>query len=345
MLVEKIRIDSGGVQQGLNEASTAVKKFGGDIKATIAGAFGGAALVAAVRQTIQEIDQIQDASEELNLPVEQVQALKMAAREAQDEFEQLYGILNKIEDVRLDVIKGSNPALQSLFSKHGMSQADMAQMNSIQLGSWMLKNLNRGEMNTVLGRSATKFAKYDYAFNDIEGLTARGRANGLIKTKEELNSVSNAYAEATEMLDKQLKPILTDVIRLLGYFVSLLGKIRDFGNWAFTLQWPTLKGEHWFLKLFGMNVIGTPNKPIPASPVPKVDDSMMINSASKASLYSDSLLSVGNFLGQTQGDMNIATNILEVNKSMNEKLNKIEENTRPLLLPNNKVLNDFSCLL
>lgn len=329
-LVAKVRVDGGGVSQGLNQASTAVKKFGNEIKGTIAGAFGGAALVSVVRRTLQDIDQIQDVSEEFEMPTEQVQALENAAKRAMDSFQDLHGIMSKIKDIQFDALRGDNKKAMSIFEQYGISRDQLNLMRNTGDVTKVIATMKDSDINALLGKSAGKFIKYKSTFTNLDQLTNDGLKNGSIRPTDELNQMVNDTANIQADIGVIWRSIVYKFLQVIGIFINLFQAIN-----AVIKSSPFLSGvfKVLFLPITGQlaaldAIYKFTKSPKPAGPSKAIGskEPLVSNLSKGRSSYSDSMLSVGNFLGQNASiNMDVATSILSEAKITNRKLDRLIE--------------------
>lgn len=320
-IVGRVRIDGSGVATGLNQAQSALSRWGSDVKRTIAGAFGGAAFMSAVRKTIADIDQISDTSEELDMPVEQVQALKIAAMEASDSFEKLLAILTKIQDIQIDIVKGESASAlknRGILQKHGYSAEQINTMSLMQFAQVLASKItDKTEMNQLLGpRMATKFENYRGNIINMDENLKRGMSKGVIYSKSDIDNMNATVAQAKEMWN--------DFWSQLMYGLSaIVVTIRDFVNWLVSLK-------PWWLS---MDYFKSPTALIRQSSAieeiqtPSTTNSKpLVNSEDirgSQKTFTDSLVSVGNFLGARESAFNYAATMLDETRKQTELLKSI----------------------
>jgi hypothetical protein len=316
MIQEIIRIDSSQMQGGFNTAINYTKRFASDIRGTIAGAFGGAAFVAAVRKTIQEIDQIQDVAEELNMPVEEVQAMKFAADDASDSFEKLLTILTKIQDVQIDIVKGEGVGEKgrNIVGRYGYSTGDI---NNMKPGDFarLVAKMTREEQQTLLGtKAAAKLQPFipnilNAPQNAISGM------GGRVRSKEVLDEINASVTQGKQVWDSlwngifnnlygivsKLKIILDLIPRLEGLKENKLLKFMY--DWGIKQSVNFMTGE---AVLDVMN-IGQKKKSSTSIETPPLVENV---GDSLKNYHSDSLLSVGNFLGQGKNNFSIGASLV-----------------------------------
>lgn len=331
-IVGKIKIDGSGVATGLNQATAAVNKFGSDVKRTIAGMFTGAAFVSAIRKTVQEIDQISDVSEELDMPVEQVQALRNAAMDASDSFEKLLAILTKIQDIQIDIVRGDSAnglKSRAILQKHGVGVEQVNNMSSMQFAQMLAKQItDKAEINQLLGpKMAGKFNNYRGTINNLEQNTAEGVASGRIMGKAEIDDINNTIAEGKKIWDGLWKSIffvlssvvitLRNILSGLADVMGMTNTVRKLSKWSADSGMNVGVGYALIKSIYNYFKTPTPKKTTttsgsPSGPLLPPDQ---LGATGKGGIYSDSLLSIGNFLGQgTSGMTTVATLVEETKK-------------------------------
>lgn len=315
-IVGRVRIDGSGVTAGLNQAKAGVERFSSDVKRTVAGIFSGAAFVSAIRRTIQEIDQISDVSEELNMPVEQVQALKISAMEASDSFEKLHAILTKIQDIQIDIVKGESAGglkNRAILQQHGFSASDINKMSLTQFAQVLAKNItDKGEINQILGpRMAGKFNLYRQPLMNVDDNVAKGLDKGTIHTSntvDEMNGViSNAKTIWGDMWNEffgNLSSVVVALKALADYVKSLLPETKQDNTWGalFTAFMAGVNPMAFYRSQLNQKSNKTASTQDTGLNLP-------IGGGSTG-IHTDPLVGVGNFLGQGQVTIQSAMNTL-----------------------------------
>lgn len=127
-LAAALTLDGSRFKAGLKEADVSSKRFAGNIgsalKGQLAAAFGGAALVSMVKQTLQETAALKDMAEQSQMTTDEVQRLKAAAEDSGLTFEDLYAAQTKFAKQRREAAEG-NKELRAEFEKFGMTLEDL----------------------------------------------------------------------------------------------------------------------------------------------------------------------------------------------------------------------------
>lgn len=337
-IVVKIRADGSGMGAGMNQAASHVNKFASDVKRTIAGAFSGAAFVSAIRKTIADIDQMGDVAEEFNMPVEQVQALKQMATEASDSFEKLLTILTKIQDIQIDIVKGDSPTAlknRKLMEAKGYSVDQINSMSLVQFAQAIAKSVtDKAELNQLLGpRMAGKFNNYRSSLMNVDERTAAGLKNGTIQNSEMINYMNQTISEGKEIWDSlwqniffTMSWIVVGLRKILGYIGELIDRLPGGGD-SRKAAWSLLRyaSNPWALS---MDMLGDKKKNETSPSIEPLVPTSEIKRGAR-SIYSDSLLSVGRFLGAGDQSVGIVDTLVAETKKQTEILSKIEKNTAP----------------
>ena len=327
-IIGRIKIDGSGIQAGLNQAKSGIDRWAGGVKGTIATIFSSAAFVSAIRKTIAEIDQISDVSEEFDVPVEQVQALKIAATEASDSFDKLLAILTKIQDIQIDIVKGDTAGgmkNRQLLQRHGIGVNDINNMSVTEFAKVIANTINnKAELNQLLGpRMAGKFELYRGNLQNLDENVAKGVASGRINSKDTLDEFNKEIAKGKEAWGNAWNYV-TNSLFIIG---NILQKLITF----FSNLFENIPGLKFKESILSYNLKQARRMGLIA-PAKSGDDILdkhdpLVSDIGNQQLHTDALLSVGNFLGQGFNKMSTVTTLVEETKKQTEILKDIAKNT------------------
>jgi hypothetical protein len=104
-LLAQLGLDKTGFDAGVDAADKKVKRFGSDLKSTLAGAFGAAAVTAFVKSIIETGGHIKDLSDRLGVGTDEVQEFGLAAQLGGQDAEIF---ARAIEKIRVAMVKGAD---------------------------------------------------------------------------------------------------------------------------------------------------------------------------------------------------------------------------------------------
>lgn len=127
-LAAELTLNGGKFKAGLRESSSFAKNwasdFSGAMKGELAAAFGGAALVAYVKNTLQSISALKDQAEQARVTTAEFQRLGMAAEDAGLKEEDWTRAQDQFDRNRREAVE-SNEELRKTFLKYGTTLTDL----------------------------------------------------------------------------------------------------------------------------------------------------------------------------------------------------------------------------
>lgn len=132
-----LKLDGSGFQQGLTSAKQAVGRFGqqafGGLKEEIFAAFTVGALVEMSKKTIEWAGHVQNLSDRLGVSVEYLQQMQYVAKRSGSGVDTLAGFFEKLAANRVKALEGTeeSPKMISAFGKLGVSPESLS-TNGVQ---------------------------------------------------------------------------------------------------------------------------------------------------------------------------------------------------------------------
>ena len=212
---------------------------GGYAAAAALGALSvAAALVTSkIGATLKAMDDLADKGQRLEVSVETLQALRLAAREAGYELEQGDAAAQAIRDARqaaLSGTKGSKKTLQ-LFADFGISKSELLQLSDVE---GMLNRIAQGAKamgnEMVAGAKLSKLGLdplKDLLLGmpgDIEAATGAFREQGLIIDEAIVQKAAEANAQWEEMQTKITVALTPALVDMAEQAIPALQKLIDF---------------------------------------------------------------------------------------------------------------------
>ena len=322
---------------GLTSLKQAVNSFGrqtfGGIQSQIAGAFTVGALVAFSKKTIDFAGNMRDLADRLSVNVEWLQKMNNAARQAGSSAEDLANFMNEVGRSRQEAVLDPKSKAAKSFERMGFSSGDMTGLSQQSFVEKLVKAFAGGatvqmenDAAEVGGKSAKKLlATFK---NGIEN-------SGPIIPEEminQLDDLGDAFYILQQGLMADLAPALTSILKFVQDFVDsvkLVGAILGgaLGGLGTEVGWE--KSAQAASDAYAQEVLareqrakderarGQANRRTRENSPPQFDTTDAKNPAVKAAkIATDSLLSVGNFLGSTRG--NIESISKETNRILRE---------------------------
>lgn len=342
-----LKLDGSGFTQGLRGARQAVNRFGdqtfGGLKSQIAAAFTAGAVLQLSRKTIDFAGHMRDLSDRLGVNVEWLQRMNNAAGQAGASMDDLANFMGKVGESRQAAFANPNGPQAQAFGRMGISRGDIAGLNQQDFFGRITKAFANGaslqlenDVVEIGGKSAKKLLA---AFS--QGLEASGPVmpEGLI---DELDNLGDAMFLLNQELMVNVAPGIKGFIRIINSFVSEFGKaFRFLGALSIGFGTHFSINEAWRAAqdavveadvdeqtrndaaAIALRQRRANRRTRELSP-PMFDAAQVKNdpafkaAVSKSSSPSDSLVSVGNFLGASRSTMeSIAT---ETNRILKEQL-------------------------
>lgn len=247
-------------------ARSLAKEVSGGLKDAILTAFSIEAIKGMIESTVEWADEIQKASQRLGITIENVQALRIAAREAGKSFQDIEGSLVKLEQAAAKALGGPGKQRQA-FQRLGVSDEDLKHLNKIDLLSKVAQGVNGqdrsqatanlapivglGNVGTILG-AKDNLANFQQFKNEQKGhLASAEDIQALAALKDKIDEISDAAKS-------QFAPVLTailDWILRFGRGVKQLTELigTEFGAVLGSIQKFDVKG---LLTSFGDEFVG-----------------------------------------------------------------------------------------
>ncbi len=177
-LVAKLGLDKTGFEQGLSKATQQASRFGSNLKATLAGAFGAGAMVAFAKGIADTVGRIKDLSEQFGVTTDEVQNIDYAMKQSGMSFEDFGAAMNKLGPARREAALG-NEELRETFRKFGVSAEDL-QDPLLSNKDILIKvaeamrgtNVTAAEQAAIMDLLGTKAAKLANVLAGLDGFQA-----------------------------------------------------------------------------------------------------------------------------------------------------------------------------
>lgn len=322
---------------GLTSLKQAVNSFGrqtfGGIQSQIAGAFTVGALVAFSKKTIDFAGNMRDLADRLSVNVEWLQKMNNAARQAGSSAEDLANFMNEVGKSRQAAVLDPKGKEAKAFNRMGMTSADMSGLSSQAFIEKMVKAFEGGasvqmenDAADVGGRTAKKLlATFKGGIEDsgpiipedlIDQLDDIGDAFFLM-SQSGMASLATGLAMVFKLFQSIGDWIDTKITYL--YARSQGGGAMteaDRANQAEALAWREINERNQSVDEARRQ--RRANRRIRENSPPGFDTSEVKKdpAVKAAKIATDSLLSVGNFLGSTRG--NIESISKETNRILRE---------------------------
>ena len=121
----KVSLDGSGFSKTLAGLSGQARKFGGDLKSQIAGAFTVGAIVAATKKTIEYGGRINDLSAKLNVSTKALQEFDYATKLNGGTLEDVEGAFRSLGKARLEALGNPGGDTASVFKLLGVDEASL----------------------------------------------------------------------------------------------------------------------------------------------------------------------------------------------------------------------------
>ena len=139
-IIGRLDLNAAPFHTALKGAEKAVSQtagsFGGQLKGALAGALSVAAVANMIRGVVDATNRIKDLSEQYAITTDEVQKADFALSQSGQEFENLASAMNKLAQARRDAVEG-NKELRETFAKYGI---EIAKLNDPQVRNFDLLN-------------------------------------------------------------------------------------------------------------------------------------------------------------------------------------------------------------
>ena len=328
----EVSLDGAMFKKTLHEASAETVSF---LKEFALGYIGIESVRAALDKTIESAEELVNTSRKLDTSIEQLQVLRQAAKDNGIEFQAMASAMEKYNVARQKALGGGEGSAKMLaaFQRLGINREELQNntaATSIMGGiSETARKSNAadiaGELREVFGKSGTElfgvlktdFEELGKEMHGMGALMDATTAISLKKFKDEMDLIGG-------VLIKEIAPVLVlfgkaifNLVTLIGATVLSLAAILSAAYHLATDPIGTIKGEHSLNekidKAFGAykdSRQGEYDKlfnqkeavPSPQSEIePEIKAEKTKTAKREQQIKSDSLISVGNFLGAGRG--------------------------------------------
>ncbi len=212
---------------------------GGYAAAAGLGAAAAAAvlLTGKIGATLKAMDDIADKSQRLQISIETLQALRLAARDAGYELEEGDAAAQAIRDARLSALSGTKGAKKSLqlFADFGISKSELLQLSDVE---GLLNRISQGAK--AMGNDMVAAAKLSKLGldplkelllgmpGDIETATESFRQQGMIIDETIVQKAAEANAQWEAMETKITVALTPAIVDMAEQAIPALQKLIDF---------------------------------------------------------------------------------------------------------------------
>lgn len=232
--------DGTQAEQAFTSLENKISGIGESIKGLAVSAFGISSLDSMFEKTVETASELINASERLKIPVEQLQLLRQAAKDAGIEFGKLQSTIEKVNLARDKALGGGADAQKYLkdFERLGISKADL--LNPANTGEKLLtgqiasatKSNNADEITSqlkdVLGKSFGEVIPL--LQTDFGALHDKMQSLGSImdtETAVKVKKVGDSLSLLGNILVVQFAPVVIGLVKALLWVVE---KIKNVGS-------------------------------------------------------------------------------------------------------------------
>lgn len=124
-LIFTLGVNRKPLQDGLNQAKGDVQSFGSVVKSRLAGAFATGAILAYAKSILDTAGKINDLSTRLGISTDMLQSLDFAAKQSGSTLDDFTTVLQKLAQARDDALDDPSGSKASAFSRFGISIAQL----------------------------------------------------------------------------------------------------------------------------------------------------------------------------------------------------------------------------
>ncbi len=245
-----IKADGSQAERTLSNLQGKINGVGSSIKGMVGAAVGIGAIATLFNKTMQTADELVNASQQFDIPIERLQVLQQAAKDASVEFGGLKNAFDKINLAREKAL-GSGPDAQKYlksFAAVGVTKEDLQTQTADQMFTGKISQFAQShdtnsyatELKTLLGggfRESIEVAKTNF-----DELGKRMQSIGAImdtKTAKQLDAFGDSMSLYGKVILTQLAPailsfakVVTQIVsKLMNVFV-MLGAYKESGERA-----------------------------------------------------------------------------------------------------------------
>jgi hypothetical protein len=228
-----IGLNSAALDAGLARAGASVRNWAGGIRSQIAAAFSVAAVGAAMRSTIAYIDQVGNAAQSLNMPVERFQALALSAKMAGVEIAKVGSIINTLVEAQSKAVADPGGKEAQQFAKLGMDMEKLKTMSSDDVfikSAQAMSGMSLSDAHTNFGallgkKDIGELYRMSPEFGgDFNARVAGLKQKGYIASESDANTI-NKY---NDELDAEIQRLRNTLIPTTITFLSAMRSVVEF---------------------------------------------------------------------------------------------------------------------
>lgn len=237
-LIAEIALDGSGFERGLQRMG---RSAASSVKSLAVQAFGIYGVEQAIAKTVETASDLVDASQRLDVTVEQLQLLRQAAKDGGTEMSNLASAFEKLDQARAKALAGDKDAMAA-FAKLGVTQAQLKTQTAATIFtgsvSSAVKNGNVENLGPVLKEILGKsFGELIPVLKtDFDELGDKMKKLGTIMdtdTAVKLDALGDNFSLLSGIIAVQLGPVLVQVAVL---FLEMIGKVKAFGSFIGALS-------------------------------------------------------------------------------------------------------------
>jgi hypothetical protein len=230
-----VSLDGSGFERGLHRLESAGQHAFGGLKQLAVAAFGLYGVEQAIEKTMEAASSLVDESQRLDIPIEQLQVLRQAAKNAGAEMGSLVGVFEKINLAREKALHGDKDTMKA-FGAFGITKTMLKTQRADQLftgpiaakvGSSNVADIST-ELKQILGKGfgeAVPVLKTDFADlqNQMQNLGTIMDTNTAVK----LDALGDEFSLLSQIVVTQLGPAILQCAELI---VTAIGKLKGMGQ-------------------------------------------------------------------------------------------------------------------
>lgn len=220
-LTATLGLDKTGFDAGMAAAGKQVNKFGDDLKRSLAGAFGAAAVSVFVKQAIDFADRIKDLSDQTEISTSALQAMEYAAGQSGTTLESLVVAIKKIGQARNEALNDASGEFALSFERLGVSinQLKNERLETIlQIISDRFKDA--GDNQTLLadgikimGKNALEI--FGTMKSGLSDLMAQAEKSGAVASTEAIENVAR-YKDQWVEAGQKIKAVFVEIVSAIS---------------------------------------------------------------------------------------------------------------------------------
>ncbi len=229
-LMARIGLDGSGYFLGMKKAEGAAKnlsrELNGNLKGSIAAAFGTAAIVEYTRRTIEFASHLQDMSDRVDVSTDALQEWGFAAKQNGSDIDEVVGFFEKLGQAREKALSGNAEAIAS-FKKLGVATGDLKKKRVEDIGLQVGKTIQNGDVQNLIGALKSVGGKGAGALvptfkSDLESMAADARRVGAVMRLESIEKLKS-LGDQFDILAMRLRGPFADAISTTLSVFKMLG--------------------------------------------------------------------------------------------------------------------------